>query len=467
MNVKHRSPLALAVTAALGGFLFGFDVAVINGTIGSFSGAETGFDLGEWMTGMVVASVSLGAAAGAAFTGGLANKFGRVRVMLAAAVMFTVSAVGCGVVYDVGSLLAFRLLGGLAVGISAVIAPAYIAEIAPADQRGRLGTLQQLAIAFGIFGAFISNFVLVKVTGSADAVAWLGLHTWRWMFISEAVPAVLYGVLVLRLPESPRYLVSVGEEERAAEILRTTGADPDPLGRIQEIKASLTEHRPRIADLYHRKYLLHPIVWVALAFAFLIQMAGINNILLYATELWQTVGFQGDLSVFIPVVTSVIGIVMTLVGMAVIDRVGRRPLLRFGAVGMFVSMLVAAFAFGRGEIGADGALQLTPAWAVVALIAAHMVYIVFCGTWGVVLWVFLGEVFPNQIRAAGLGFATAGNWIGGWLVTLLFPVFMKNFGLSGTYYSYAVVGVLLIVLAFKFIPETKGRQLEDMSYDAG
>ncbi|WP_234305177.1 MFS transporter, partial [Actinomyces sp. S6-Spd3] len=165
-------------------------------------------------------------------------------------------------------------------------------------------------------------------------------------------------------------------------------------------------------------------------------MAGINNVLLYATDLWTTVGFTGNLSVFIPVLTSVIGIIMTLIGMAVIDRIGRRPLLLWGAVGMFVSMLVAAITFTQGTTTDTGALNLTGAWAFVALVSVHLVYIIFCGTWGVVLWVFLGEIFPNQIRTAGLGLATAGNWIGGTLITFLFPVTKEYIGLSGTYFSY-------------------------------
>ncbi|MEW6884879.1 sugar porter family MFS transporter [Trueperella pyogenes] len=462
---RNNRLLQIAGAAALGGFLFGFDVAVINGAIGSVSGASTGFGLVPWETGIVVSIVSLGAAAGAAIAGGVANRIGRVKVMVTAATLFAISALMSGLSFSFEALTWWRLVGGLGVGISAVIAPAYIAEIAPADKRGRLGTLQQLAIAFGIFGAFITNFILVKLTGSADADAWLGLHTWRWMFISELFPALLYGFFVLFLPESPRYLVSIGAAERAERIIASVGSDSDPKGRIAEIRSSLSGHRPRFADLRDGKYGLRPVVWIALAFAFLIQMAGINNVLLYATDLWTTVGFTGNLSVFIPVLTSVIGIIMTLIGMLVIDRVGRRPLLLWGAVGMFVSMLVAAVTFTRGTISETGALNLAGAWAFIALVSVHLVYIIFCGTWGVVLWVFLGEIFPNQIRTAGLGVATAGNWIGGTLITFLFPVSKEYIGLSGTYFSYAAVGAILIWLVVRHIPETKGVELEEMTYN--
>ncbi|MCI7551480.1 MAG: sugar porter family MFS transporter [Arcanobacterium sp.] len=457
--------LQIAGAAALGGFLFGFDVAVINGAIGSVSGAETGFGLASWETGVIVSIVSLGAAIGAAIAGGIANRIGRVKVMIAAAILFAISALMSGLSFSFMALAVWRLVGGFGVGISAVIAPAYIAEIAPADKRGRLGTLQQLAIAFGIFGAFITNFILVKVTGSADAEAWFGLTTWRWMFISELLPALLYGGFVLFLPESPRYLVSIGEDAKAEKIIVNVGSDEDPKGRIEEIRASLSDHRPRFADLRDEKYGLRPVVWIALAFAFLIQMAGINNVLLYATDLWTTVGFAGNLSVFIPVLTSVIGIIMTLVGMAVIDRIGRRPLLLWGAVGMFVAMMVAAVTFTQGTVTNAGTLNLSGAWAFVALVSVHLVYIIFCGTWGVVLWVFLGEIFPNQIRTAGIGLATAGNWIGGTLITFLFPVTKEYIGLSGTYFSYAVVTAILIWLVVKHIPETKGVELEEMTYD--
>ncbi|WP_460998310.1 sugar porter family MFS transporter [Trueperella pyogenes] len=462
---RNNRLLQIAGAAALGGFLFGFDVAVINGAIGSVSGASTGFGLVPWETGIVVSIVSLGAAAGAAIAGGVANRIGRVKVMVTAATLFAISALMSGLSFSFEALTWWRLVGGLGVGISAVIAPAYIAEIAPADKRGRLGTLQQLAIAFGIFGAFITNFILVKLTGSADADAWFGLHTWRWMFISELFPALLYGFFVLFLPESPRYLVSIGAAERAERIIASVGSDSDPKGRIAEIRSSLSGHRPRFADLRDGKYGLRPVVWIALAFAFLIQMAGINNVLLYATDLWTTVGFTGNLSVFIPVLTSVIGIIMTLIGMLVIDRVGRRPLLLWGAVGMFVSMLVAAVTFTRGTISETGAFNLAGAWAFIALVSVHLVYIIFCGTWGVVLWVFLGEIFPNQIRTAGLGVATAGNWIGGTLITFLFPVSKEYIGLSGTYFSYAAVGAILIWLVVRHIPETKGVELEEMTYN--
>ncbi|WP_178704918.1 sugar porter family MFS transporter [uncultured Actinomyces sp.] len=464
---QTRRLWGVAIAAALGGFLFGFDVAVINGAIAAFTGAEVGFGLTTWQTGLVVSIVSLGAAIGAWFAGPASNRFGRVRVMVFASILYSISALMSGLSFSLTALVLWRLLGGFGVGISAVIGPAYIAEVAPADKRGRLGTLQQLAIAFGIFGAFISNYILVQVTGSAESVAWFGLHTWRWMFMSELLPAVLYGVMALTLPESPRYLVSIGKTEEAQKIIVEVGADAHPVERIKEIRASLSEHRPRVSDLFDKKFGLKPIVWIAVAFGFLIQMAGINNILLYATDLWSTVGFTGNISVFIPVVTSVIGIGMTVFGMSVIDKVGRRPLLLWGAVGMFMFMVAAAIAFAQGTLTAEGNLQLPMAWAYFALIAAHMVYIVFCGTWGVVLWVFLGEVFPNQIRTAGLGLATAANWIGGMLVTFLFPVLKGAFGLSGTYFSYAVVGAILIWLVVKFIPETRGVELEDMSYEVG
>lgn len=460
----QRRLLQVSIAAALGGFLFGFDVAVINGAIGSVQGSESGFELNSFMTGLVVAIVNLGAAVGAWFAGQFSNKYGRVKVMVTAAILLGISALMSGLSFGPWQLIGWRLLGGLGVGISAVVAPAYIAEIAPADKRGRLGTLQQLAIGIGIFGAFISNWILVKISGSADNILWFGLETWRWMFMSELLPALIYGLLALKLPESPRFLVSIGKEDEALRILRSTGSDDNPEERIDEINRSLNGHRPRLADLRDDKYILRPVVWLALAFAFLIQMAGINNILLYATQLWETVGFSGNLSIFIPVVTSMIGIVMTLVGMSIIDRVGRRPLLLWGAIGMFVTMVMSGISFSQGTVTADGNLDLSGAWALIALTSVHLVYIIFCGTWGVVLWVFLGEIFPNLIRTAGLGLATAGNWIGGTLVTLLFPTMMEKLGLAGTYFSYAVVAAILIWLVVRHIPETKGRELEDMKF---
>ena len=216
---QTRRLWGVAIAAALGGFLFGFDVAVINGAVAAFTGAEVGFGLTTWQTGLVVSIVSLGAAIGAWFAGPASNRFGRVRVMVFASILYSISALMSGLSFSLTALVLWRLLGGFGVGISAVIGPAYIAEVAPADKRGRLGTLQQLAIAFGIFGAFISNYILVQVTGSAESVAWFGLHTWRWMFMSELLPAVLYGIMALTLPESPRYLVSIGKTEEAQKII--------------------------------------------------------------------------------------------------------------------------------------------------------------------------------------------------------------------------------------------------------
>lgn len=266
---------------------------MINGAIGSVSGAETGFDLSASMTGVVVSIVSLGAAVGAWFAGAAANKYGRVRVMVTAALLFAISALMSGLSFDVYSLIIWRLVGGFGVGISAVIAPAYIAEIAPADKRGRLGTLQQLAIGVGIFGAFISNYAFVSGFGNADASAWFGLEVWRWMFMSELLPAIIYGAMALRLPESPRYLVGIGRESEARDIIQMIRADSDPDGRIDEIRKSLHGHKPSVKQLLDSRYGLKPVAWVALAFAFLIQMAGINNVLLYATQLWETVDLKG------------------------------------------------------------------------------------------------------------------------------------------------------------------------------
>lgn len=455
----------ISVIAALGGFLFGFDTAVISGAVDSIKSVEYGFGLTSGELGFAVASVLFGSALGAWYAGVAAMKFGRVRVMLTAAVLFSVSALGSALAGSLWSFVVWRFIGGLGVGIAAVIAPAYIAEVAPAHLRGRLGSLQQLAIAIGLFISFVSNYALSNIAGSPNNELWGGLLAWRWMLLVELFPAVLYGIMALKLPESPRYLVTLGKDKEAADVLTKYVGESKPLEKVKEIRSSLgnLDDVVSVKNVLSSKTLFLPVVWVGIVIAFISQFTGINIILYYASSLWSAVGFSQSLSFAVPIGTTTIGVIMTVVGMFTIDRVGRRKLLLTGSVGMAIFLWITGFIFLNAEQTENG-LLLAQNLAWMALISAHLFYIFFCFTWGPAVWVVLGELFPNRIRTTGLGIATCANWIGNIIVTWTFPPMLESFGLAPTYMFYGVCCAASFFVVKKFLPETANRELEDMQY---
>lgn len=457
----------ISVIAALGGFLFGFDTAVISGDVDSIKSVEYGFGLTSGELGFAVASVLFGSALGAWYAGVAAMKFGRVRVMLTAAFLFSVSALGSALAGSLWSFVVWRFIGGLGVGIAAVIAPAYIAEVAPAHLRGRLGSLQQLAIAIGLFISFVSNYALSNIAGSPNNELWGGLLAWRWMLLVELFPAVLYGIMALKLPESPRYLVTLGKDKEAADVLTKYVGESKPLEKVKEIRSSLgnLDDVVSVKNVLSSKTLFLPVVWVGIVIAFISQFTGINIILYYASSLWSAVGFSQSLSFAVPIGTTTIGVIMTVVGMFTIDRVGRRKLLLTGSVGMAIFLWITGFIFLNAEQTENG-LLLAQNLAWMALISAHLFYIFFCFTWGPAVWVVLGELFPNRIRTTGLGIATCANWIGNIIVTWTFPPMLESFGLAPTYMFYGVCCAMSFFVVKKFLPETANRELEDMQYQA-
>lgn len=457
----------ISVIAALGGFLFGFDTAVISGAVDSIKSVEYGFGLTSGELGFAVASVLFGSALGAWYAGVAAMKFGRVRVMLTAAFLFSVSALGSALAGSLWSFVVWRFIGGLGVGIAAVIAPAYIAEVAPAHLRGRLGSRQQLAIAIGLFISFVSNYALSNIAGSPNNELWGGLLAWRWMLLVELFPAVLYGIMALKLPESPRYLVTLGKDKEAADVLTKYVGESNPLEKVREIRSSLgnLDDVVSVKNVLSSKTLFLPVVWVGIVIAFISQFTGINIILYYASSLWSAVGFSQSLSFAVPIGTTTIGVIMTVVGMFTIDRVGRRKLLLTGSIGMAIFLWITGFIFLNAEQTENG-LLLAQNLAWMALISAHLFYIFFCFTWGPAVWVVLGELFPNRIRTTGLGIATCANWIGNIIVTWTFPPMLESFGLAPTYMFYGVCCAMSFFVVKKFLPETANRELEDMQYQA-
>lgn len=456
--------IAVSIAAALGGFLFGFDTAVINGAVDALAGSQSGFDLGVGLKGFAVSSALIGCAVGAWFAGPLANRFGRIPVMVVAAVLFLLSSLGSGFAFGVVDLIFWRVIGGLGVGAASVIAPAYIAEVSPAQIRGRLGSLQQLAIVTGIFIALLSDAMLANVAGGAAEPLW-GLDAWRWMFIAGAVPSIVYGVVSLRLPESPRYLVAKGELEKASEVLTTVTGAVDVKAKIAEITGTLnTERSESLRDLRGNRLGLKPIVWVGILLSVFQQFVGINVIFYYSTTLWQSVGFGESEALLITVITSVTNIVVTIVAILLVDRVGRRIMLLVGSVGMTLTLGLMALAFSFGTLDAQGVVTLPDPWATVALICANGFVVFFGATWGPLVWVLLGEMFPNSIRAGALAVAAAAQWVANFFISTTFPAF-SAIGLPFAYGFYAFFALLSFFFVYFKVAETKGKELEDMRED--
>ena len=450
--------IALAMAGAVGGFLFGFDSSVINGAVDPI---QDQFNLSGSLTGFAVASALLGCALGAYLAGRLADRWGRIPAMLVGSVLFFVSAIGSGLVIGVVDLIFWRLVGGLGIGIASVIAPAYIAEISPKQLRGRLGSLQQLAITLGIFAALLSDTVFANAAGSAGAEFWFGLEAWRWMFIAAAVPAVVYGLIALRLPESPRFLVMKGRDDEVRTIFARLWPGDDVERAIREMREGIEtdQEASKKGALRGDRFGLKPIVWVGIILSVFQQFVGINVIFYYSTTLWKSVGFQERDSFTISVFTAVTNILVTFVAIALVDRIGRRPILLAGSLGMAVSLGMMALAFSQA-VTVDDAPSLPGAWGPIALVAANIFVISFGASWGPVVWVLLGEIFPNRIRARALGLAAAAQWIANFLITVSFPP-LAEVSLVLTYGLYAVFAALSFVFVLRVVPETNGMSLEE------
>lgn len=446
----------IASAAALGGFLFGFDTAVINGTV---TALRNHFHADAVQVGLAVSLALLGSALGAFFAGQLADRYGRVPVMVMAAVAFTLSALGSGLAVGLGDFIAWRVLGGIAVGAASVIAPAYIAEVAPADIRGRLGTLQQLAIVIGIFLALLSNYVLADLAGSAEKPLWLGYSAFRWMFWSELPPALLYGLIALRIPESPRYLVARGRDAEAQAVLQRVGAT-DSVAEIR--RTVVSDHKPRLRDLLQAGSGLLPIVWVGMALSALQQLVGINVIFYYSSVLWRAVGFSEGDALWITVITGGTNIVTTLIAIAYVDRFGRKPLLIWGSIGMMLSLAAMAIMFGTAPVLPDGSPNLGGSLGIIACIVANLYVFCFGFSWGPVTWVLLGEMFNNRIRGAALSVAAATQWVANFAVSTSFPPLLDFAGLGVAYGMYALWALVSLFFVLRFIRETKGVTLEAM-----
>ncbi len=460
-ETEHKTGFVILITlvATIGGFLFGFDSGVINGTV---DGLSTAFKSDSVVTGFAVASMLLGCAAGAFAAGRLADRFGRRNILLVSAVFFSISAWGSGIAGNPAEFMIYRVLGGLAVGAASVLAPAYISEVAPAKYRGMLSSIQQIAIIFGLFCAFLSNYFIAGAAGSSLDVFALGHEAWRWMFWVELAPAITFFFALLFIPESPRYLVASGKKEQALDVLGKLMGDHAQT-KYDEIQATLAgdHHRPRFRDILG-KFGFRPIVWVGILLAAFQQFVGINVIFYYGSVLWQAAGFGESHALLINVISGAVSIAACIVAIAMIDRIGRKPMLLIGSVGMFITLGAMAFIFSKAGLDENGDLLLVGSNGMIALIAANLYVVFFNFSWGPVVWVLLGEMFPNQIRGSALAVSGISMWMANFIITMTFPMLLAGIGLGGAYSIYAVCALISLFFVMKFVKETKGLELEEM-----
>lgn len=439
-----------STVAAMAGFLFGFDTVVISG---ANLPIKQLWNLSPWFHGFFIMSMALwGTVLGALFGGAPTEKWGRKKVLFWIGVLYLVSAVGSGLAPDPFSFSFFRFIGGIGVGVSSVAAPTYIAEISSTSIRGRLVAMYQFNVVFGILVAYLSNYFLIGFGGSSD---------WRWMLGVEALPALIYTVLVMRIPESPRWLISRKNDLVGAKKILSDLGDPDPEKEIQVIKEA-NRHASQgdsLGQFFSRK-LLKPLL-LAFFIAFFNQLSGINFILYYAPEILERAGLATRDSLFNSIAIGGINLLFTFVGLYLIDRSGRKNLLLIGALGYIISLSMVAYAFYAGA----GAFFLMS--FLLLFIAAHAV------GQGAVIWVFIVEIFPNKSRALGQSFGASVHWVFAALITLLMPVFLDaEQGLVKDdpwiiFAFFAGMMVLELIWILTSFPETKGVSLEDIQKKLG
>lgn len=455
---------AIVAVATIGGLLFGYDSGAVNGTQGGLTKA---FGLDEGGLGFTVGSLLIGCFIGAFFAGTLADAMGRRAVMRISALLFLLGALVQGMTESHTLFVLARILGGMAVGAASVLSPAYISEVAPANIRGRMTTVQQIMIITGLTAAFLVNYFLAAAAGESTNPFWLGIEAWRWMYLMQAIPATVFLVALFFIPESPRYLVAKGRHEDAGSVLSSLFGENAAKAKLEDIRSTFNaDHRPRLSDVLApagtRGFLgIRPIVWVGIMLAVFQQLVGINVIFYYGATLWQLAGFTENDSLQINIVSGAVSIAACFITIAVIDKVGRKPLLLIGSAGMAATLFVMVYAFSQGSLDAAGKLQLSTEMGTLAVIAANLYVIFFNVSWGPVMWVMLGEMFPNQIRGSALAVAGFFQWFANYLIAQSFPV-MAASSLVGAYVFYGVCALISFFLVQKFIVETKGKELEEM-----
>ncbi|MGC6399300.1 sugar porter family MFS transporter [Sphingomonas sp. FW199] len=450
--------IAIVAVATIGGLLFGYDSGAVNGTQ---DGLKSAFALSEEGLGFTVGSLLIGCVVGATAAGWLADMMGRRNVMMLAALLFLVGALIQGFAESQPLFVMARMMGGIAVGAASVLSPAYISEVAPANIRGRMTTIQQIMIITGLTAAFVVNYALAASAGASTNPFWLGLEAWRWMYLMQAIPAAVFLIALFFIPESPRYLIAKGRDAEALSVLTRLFGPETATTKTAEIKASFSDHKPRLSDVLASGTVFRPIVWAGILLAVFQQLVGINVIFYYGATLWQLAGFTENDALLINIGSGVVSIAACFVTVLLVDKIGRKPLLLIGSAGMAVTLFTMVYAFSQGSLDPAGQLVLSPQLGMLAVVAANLYVIFFNVSWGPVMWVMLGEMFPNQFRGSALAVAGFAQWGSNYLIAQTFPI-MAAWSLAGSYSFYAVCATISFFLVRAFIKETAGKELEAM-----
>jgi sugar porter (SP) family MFS transporter len=450
--MAHHSPtprivLLSSLVAALGGLLFGYDTAVISGAIGFL---RTHFVLDPAETGWAASSALVGCIAGAAAAGAISDRFGRKRALMLAAVLYFISAVWSAIPASVTEFVIARIIGGIGVGMASLLSPLYIAEISPAAIRGRLVSYNQMAIVAGILLVYFVNYIIAGL----GTEAWNVETGWRWMFGSEALPAALFFFVILPIPESPRWLVKQGRIAEAERILTRIGGAQNALKEIESIRETLGHEGGRISELFRPP--LRRAMFIGIALAVLQQITGINVFMYYAPEIFKGLGSGTDTALLQTIVIGLFNVTFTLVAIRTIDRIGRKPLLLFGAAGMGISLT---------GLGIAAYIGSTASWVLVFILG----YIAcFAASLGPVVWVVIAEIFPTKVRGRAMGLATLLLWGANTVVSMTFPILDEDPWLVGLFHHafpfwlYAFFCAVMVVVVRRAVPETKGKTLEEI-----
>jgi MFS transporter, SP family, major inositol transporter len=454
MNTQgnHKSFLSIIIlVSTFGGLLFGYDTGVINGALPFMAEADQ-LNLNAFTEGLVASSLIFGAAIGAVFGGRLADLFGRRRNIFYLAILFFISTLGCTLAPSASIMIVFRFLLGLAVGGASVTVPTFLAEMSPVERRGRMVTQNELMIVSGQLLAFTINAILGNTMGDSS-------HVWRYMLIIAALPAIFLFIGMLKVPESPRWLVSKGRSAEALKVLSKIRDENQAKKELKEIEASLANETELKKASF--KDLTVPwvrrIVFLGIGIGVVMQITGVNSIMYYGTTILQDAGFSRNSALVANISNGAISVVATLVGIWLLGKVGRRPMLLTGQIGVTTALLlIAIFSY---------TLQGSPALPYVVLTLTVTFLAFMQGAIAPVAWLMLAEIFPLRLRGLGMGISVFCLWIVNFLVSLAFPVALSTLGLTTTFLIFVVLNVLAITFVKKYVPETKGRSLEQLEDD--
>lgn len=447
----------LSVVAALGGFLFGYDTAVISGTIAQVTEQ---FGLDALQQGWYVGCALIGSIIGVLFAGILSDKFGRKSTMILSAILFSTSAIGCAVSTDFNQLVIYRIIGGVGIGVVSIISPLYISEVAVAQYRGRLVSLYQLAVTIGFLGAYLVNYQLLgySMSNPDASTGWWNLifvsEVWRGMLGMETLPAIMFFIIIFFIPESPRWLILKGKEEKATNILeRIYTSSKEALFQLTETKSVLSSESKS-----EWKLLLQPgirkAVIIGVCIAMLGQFMGVNAVLYYGPSIFENAGLSGGDSLFYQVLVGLVNTLTTVLALVIIDKVGRKKLVYYGVSGMVISLVLIATYFIYGE-----------SWGISSIfLLIFFLFYVFCCAVSIcaVVFVLLSEMYPTRVRGLAMSIAGFALWIGTYLIGQLTPWMLQNLTPAGTFFLFAVMCVPYMLIVWKLVPETTGKSLEEI-----